>query len=226
MNFTALFCREDSAYKKRPHWDVYDADRDALTWPGGAPCVCHPPCRAWGVLAHMAKPAKGEKELALWAVDQVRKWGGVLEHPKGSKLWKAAQLPEPGWLPDEFGGYTVLIDQYDFGHVANKPTKLYICGCSYADLPAMPPRNRGKALKSMTGQVPKTTRCTQYEREYTPEALVDWLEQVLEKINAEAVGRSPDKRIVETKTCHTHGEYNGPICPECKSPLDMEIPND
>lgn len=35
-----------------------------------------------------------EKALALWAVEQVRKFGGVLEHPKRSTLWPAAGLPE------------------------------------------------------------------------------------------------------------------------------------
>ena len=58
MKYAALFCRSDSAYKKRPDWDVYDADRDALTWEGGMPCVCHPPCRTWGVLAYMAFNAR------------------------------------------------------------------------------------------------------------------------------------------------------------------------
>ena len=30
--FTALFCRADSAYKKRENWDVYDAKRNALEY--------------------------------------------------------------------------------------------------------------------------------------------------------------------------------------------------
>jgi hypothetical protein len=108
-----------------------------------------------------------EGDLALWAVDVVRREGGVLEHPRGSKLWKEKPLPEVGWFPDEFGGFTVEIDQYWFGHVANKPTKLYICGCSISDIPAIPFRG-GKAEKSITGQVRGTRRCTQFEREYTP----------------------------------------------------------
>ena len=41
--FVALFCRKDSAYKKRPHWNVYDIDRDAKTYNGTEPVVCHPP---------------------------------------------------------------------------------------------------------------------------------------------------------------------------------------
>jgi hypothetical protein len=77
-------------------------------------------------------------------------------------------------FPDEFGGYTVEIDQYAFGHVANKPTKIYIVGCPLQKLPPIPVKH-GRATKSITGQVSGTKRCTQLEREYTPEALRQWL---------------------------------------------------
>ena len=125
---SVLFCRADSAYKNDSRFDVWDAQRNALLWDGGSPLIAHPPCRAWGILSHMAKPRPGEKDLAPWAISQIRKFGGVLEHPKGSRLWKFMQLPEPGAMPDEFGGFSILLDQWDFGHVARKPTKLYICG--------------------------------------------------------------------------------------------------
>jgi len=188
--YTALFCRRDSAYKKRPYWDVYDADRNALTWAGGTPCVCHPPCRSWGVLAHMshrsAQDPKAErdkeKQLALWCIDTVRQNGGVIEHPAGSKLFRGP-LPDVGFLPDEFGGYTIQIDQYDFGHVAHKMTKLYVCGVNHSSLPPLPPTNTNKTQKSICGNVPGTKRCTQYEREYTPGALIDWIEAVLKLIS-------------------------------------------
>ena len=42
--YAALFCRGDSAYKKRNQWEVFDADRDARTFSGGIPCV-------WGMEA-------------------------------------------------------------------------------------------------------------------------------------------------------------------------------
>lgn len=174
---TILFVRVDSPYKTMDGVECYDSERNALTFSGDSPIVAHPPCRAWGVLSHMAKPREGERELALWAVDVVRRNGGVLEHPHGSRLWKEKPLPQAGEFPDEFGGFTVEIDQYWFGHVANKPTKLYICGCQQADLPAIPFKS-GKAEKSMTGQVPGTRRCTQYEREYTPTLLREWLVNV------------------------------------------------
>jgi hypothetical protein len=94
----------------------------------------------------MANPRPDEKDLAWFALEKVRKNGGVLEHPKGSRLWKEASLPLPGEFPDEHGGFTLLIDQYHFGHVARKWTHLYIVGIEPKDLPEIPIRggNRGK----------------------------------------------------------------------------------
>ena len=186
--YVALFVRKDSAYKKRKGWDVYDADRDALSFNETAqPVVCHPPCRAWGKLSHMAHNVReGEAELALWSIDMIRRNGGILEHPNGSKLF-GKYLPDVGEV-DEFGGFTILIDQYDFGHVAHKKTKLYICGIDRSELPELPPEDKtlhycekGK-LRSICGNVKGTTRCTQYQREYTPEKLIDFFEKVVDTI--------------------------------------------
>lgn len=190
--FVALFVREDSAYKNRQGWDVYDASRDALSYSGTHPLVCHPPCRAWGRLSHMAHNVReGEAELALWSVDKIWKNGGILEHPAGSRLF-GQYLPDVG-AHDQYGGFTIEIDQYDFGHVAHKPTKLYICGINKLDLPALPPRDltihyceKGKR-RSIAGNVKGTTRCTQYQREYTPEKLIDYFEKVLRLIKTNKV---------------------------------------
>ncbi len=181
-----LFARSDSYYKKILGCDVWDIDRDATKWPGGLPVVAHPPCRAWGQLSHMANPRPGEKELALFAVDQVRKFGGVLEHPKLSKLWQMVPLPGPGMF-DEYGGWTLPIHQNWFGHRAEKSTLLYIVGCRPSEIPDMPMvlgrsshrigsagrRKDGTRLQpGDTGYRPETTHA---EREYTPPDLARWL---------------------------------------------------
>lgn len=86
MNSVAvLFARHDSVYKRIESVDVWDIQRDARKWPGGMPCIAHPPCRAWGRLRHFANPRADEKALALFAVGCVRRWGGVLEHPASSR---------------------------------------------------------------------------------------------------------------------------------------------
>lgn len=186
---SVLFARADSNYKNIDGCDVWDIKRDALLWPGGTPVVAHPPCRAWGQLSHMAKPRKDEKELALWAVDQVRNFGGVLEHPKQSKLWPAKKLPLPNEF-DEFGGWTLPIFQCNFGHTAEKPTLLYIVGITPDAMPLMPifpgkeaciigsagKRKDGSRLQ--LGDYGWRKACYRPDREHTPPKLAEWLVDV------------------------------------------------
>lgn len=175
MKVAVLFARADSVYKTLPGCDVWDIDRDARKWPGGYPVVAHPPCRAWGRLRHFAKPRSDEKGLALWAVKQVRSFGGVLEHPAASTLWPTAGLPLPGER-DEFGGWTLPVYQHWWGHRAEKSTLLYIVGCNPADIPEMPYRidepTHVVQSRKREGSRPHITKA---EREHTPIALAIWL---------------------------------------------------
>jgi hypothetical protein len=181
-----LFARDDSIYKTLPGCDVWDKVRDAVNFQGPSPVIAHPPCRAWGRLRKLANPEPGEKDLAFFAVDAVRKYGGVLEHPAGSTLWYAAGLPEGGLL-DEFGGWTLPISQKWFGHRAEKKTLLYIVGITREELPPIPytlgeathvccasgRRKDGKRLlKGDQGWRPEITKS---EREATPAAFAKWL---------------------------------------------------
>lgn len=184
MQVAVLFARSDSIYKTLPGCDVWDIERDARKWPGGAPVIAHPPCRAWGRLSHMANPPAGERELALWAVDQVRAFGGVLEHPAASRLWPARLLPEPG-KRDKWGGWTLPIHQHWFGHRAQKSTYLYICGCEPAEMPAMPLKlGKAEFIIGSSGRRMDGTRkfrgkeVTKAEREHTPPLLAEWLCEV------------------------------------------------
>jgi hypothetical protein len=185
-----LFARQDSIYKSIPGCDVYDRERDARSYAGQSPIVAHPPCRAWGTLRHLARPAAGERELAPWALRQIRVWGGVLEHPKRSQLWPEWELPPPGRF-DTWGGFTFGIYQSDFGHRAEKATLLYICGLrSIGDLPAIPLRlGRAERViahagRDVDGYRPRKgdpgwrSECTHTEREATPEPLARWLVEV------------------------------------------------
>jgi len=185
VTVAVLFARSDSIYKSIPGCDVWDVDRDALRWPGGAPVVAHPPCRAWGSLRHFAKPRPGEMNLAWFALGAVRKWGGVLEHPKASKLWEEAKLPRGNEF-DEFGGWTLAVNQCWFGHRAEKATLLYIVGVRPAKLAALPmsrkppthviaqshDRKAGRRVKSSRGWRPEVSP---REREATPPEFAYWL---------------------------------------------------
>jgi hypothetical protein len=173
-----LFARSDSHYKTLPDTDVWDIERDARKWPGGCPVVAHPPCRAWGRLSHMAKPRADEKDLARWAVAQVRAHGGVLENPKGSALWADQGLPAPGQR-DEFGGWTLPVFQMWWGHRAEKATLLYIVGCAPAELPTIP-YVMGEATHVIANshrrqRLKFRPEVTKAEREHTPPELAAWL---------------------------------------------------
>lgn len=181
-----LFARADSVYKTLPGCDVYDIDRDALTFSGGMPVVAHPPCRAWGRLRHFAKPRENEKALAHFAVEQVRRYGGVLEHPESSTLWPAAGLPVPGQR-DNFGGWTLPIHQFWWGHRAQKRTLLYIVGCEPSEIPSIPiqlgvsdcvirlDKRRPDGSHIRKGDPDWRRPLNPAEREHTPPALAAWL---------------------------------------------------
>jgi len=147
--------------------DAYDQSRDARTYAGTDPVVCHPPCRAWGRFSHLARPAHHEADLAFHALDVVRRCGGVLEHPAYSKFWLAARLPNPGRGKDSHGGWTLSVDQSWWGHRAPKPTWLYVVGCEPGDVPAIPFH-----LGTAPGRVELMGRA---ERERTPEEFAVWL---------------------------------------------------
>ncbi len=173
-----LFARADSIYKTLPNVDVYDIERDARTFGGGMPVVAHPPCRAWASLRHHAKPREGEKDLAFFAIDAVRRNGGVLEHPWLSTLWDAAALPAPG-LTDRFGGWTLPVDQNWFGHRARKRTRLYIAGIGPKDVPEIP-IVLGEATHTVglwSGRDKSRARpsIAKWEYEHTPPLLAEWL---------------------------------------------------
>lgn len=172
-----LFARADSVYKTLPGCDVWDAERDARRWPGGAPLVAHPPCRAWGRLRTFARPAEGEEDLARWAVGQVRRWGGVLEHPATSRLWADQSLPPPGQV-DGAGGWTLPILQHWWGHRAEKPTWLYVVGVSPRNLPPIPLALGHASHVIQTVKRDGRPHVTKAEREHTPVKLAEWLCQV------------------------------------------------
>jgi hypothetical protein len=197
-----LFARGDSVYKALPGCDVWDIERDARRWPGGTAVVAHPPCRAWGQLKHMAKPRPDEKELALWAVQKVRRFGGVLEHPKKSSLWPAAGLPAPGKGHDADGGWTLPVFQQWWGHRAEKATLLYIVGCDPLGLPPLPmclgtashviasSTARQKRDHSMFRPEVSRPEVSRPEREHSPPQFAEWLVDLASRCKVTAPGGS------------------------------------
>lgn len=132
------FVADKSYYRLLPDLDLYDLRRNALSTVSNTPAIYHPPCRSWGRLRQFAKTPSGEHWLAVWAVLRIWRYGGVLEHPAGSKLWTFMDLARPDQRYDSHSGFSVSLDQSWFGYPAKKNTWLYVVGCEISDLPEMP----------------------------------------------------------------------------------------
>lgn len=215
MKIAVLFARANSIYKKMPECDVYDKERDARTFTGSEPVVCHPPCRGWGRLRGLAKPEPGKLDLARLSVKLVRQNGGVLEHPETSILWKEQDLPL-GQQIDEFGGFTLSVDQFWWGHRARKRTWLYIVGCSPCDLPPIPIRfdaiTHGISVAMRRGRKhykPKPV-VSKAEREHTPLKFATWLVEVAKLCGQEYSKLEQNCRLGCMGPCGMCEEVNKP----------------
>lgn len=177
-DIAALFVRRDSVYKLMAGVDAWDDERDALKYEGSDPIVAHPPCRLFGRLHTFAKAEESERGLAYFAIGLARRNGGVVEHPAHSRLWHDMGLPTPQGGVDRFGGHTVALNQFAFGHKALKPTWLYVVRCEA--LPTMPVDYGAPAycIASSRANKGRLKHVTHAEREHTPSAFAAWLVEV------------------------------------------------
>jgi hypothetical protein len=130
----ALFVETNGCYFGLPDVDPWDKQRDARLYSGSFPVVAHPPCERWGRFANGSPTKKtytpGDDDGCFAAaIAAVRRCGGVLEHPAGSKAWPAFGILRPshtgGWLKVQ-DGWTCQVEQGHYGHPARKPTWLYV----------------------------------------------------------------------------------------------------
>lgn len=192
----ALYVHPHGPYASMPGVDPWGEDRDASTWWGPDPVVAHPPCGPWGVYRHSCNQ---RADLAVRAVEQVRAFGGVLEHPAGSRLWLARELPEPGQPPDRWVGWSMLIRQSWWGHAAPKATWIYIVGTSTP--PPVPP-----PVPDPGGRVEGMQRD---DMELTPLALALWLVSLARSCRGAATGFAGAGNGSASWGCN--GNYGNPV---------------
>lgn len=178
----ALYVDPRGPYPSMPGVECWDESRDARTYAGPHPVVAHPPCGPWGMMQHLSK--NQDPTCGPAGVESVRRWGGVLEHPAHSKLWLACGLPKPGELPDAWGGVAFLVNQVDWGHVARKPTWIYVVGMRPDRYPRMPRREpthwvggtRDQRKATQRGVIPEGVKaCSAQQRRRTPAAFAEFL---------------------------------------------------
>jgi hypothetical protein len=146
----ALFVEKDGCYSGLDDVDPWDEARDARKYAGPHPVVAHPPCQRWGRFWHGStrKPHQFKKGddggcFAMALMDVIR-YGGVIEHPADSHAWARFRINKPprvgGWIKAHDlhnDAWTCCVYQGNYGHLAGKPTWLYVSGIAGEDLPEL-----------------------------------------------------------------------------------------
>ena len=169
MRTVSILCASRaSSYHDIGGIEVYDADRDAMTFKGDTPIVAHPPCRAWSAFCrHQAKPEPGEKELGLWCCEQLKACGGVLEQPAFSHLFAAGGLPTRGETIGDLSTLEIL--QCWWGYPMLKKTWLCFSGVEHGCF-VFPPKTTPPADSRRVFQV-----MSKNQRAATCRPLAEWL---------------------------------------------------
>ena len=145
MLIAALHVETGGCYFGMSGVDPWDIERDALRYDGPYPVVAHPDCRRWGRFWHGSTRKPHQFKLGddggkfASALNAVRRFGGVLEHPADSKAWDHFGLEKPrrgtGWTArDQHGGASCYVEQGHYGHLARKGTWLYAVGTALPEL--------------------------------------------------------------------------------------------
>jgi len=165
----ALFVDRRGPYWADSRCDCWDEARDARLYRGPLSVVAHPPCAAWCKLASLrelryAMPAGVDGGCFASALQSVQRWGGVLEHPAGSKAWTEYGLTVPHfgvWSSKYRNGqlcnWYTEVWQVDYGHRARKATWLLYVGKT---APAEMRWEKRKHSACVTGSTNRTNRPT------------------------------------------------------------------
>jgi hypothetical protein len=133
----ALYVERGGVYYGLEGVDPWDERRDARRYDGPWPVVAHPPCASWCQLASVnlarwGAPIGADRGTFHHALEAVRRFGGVLEHPAYSLAFQRYGLPEPirgHWRRSFFdAGWVTEVSQSAYGHPARKRTWLYFVG--------------------------------------------------------------------------------------------------
>jgi len=202
----ALFVAARGVYTGLPDVDPWTVDRDARLYAGPWPVVAHPPCERWGRYADggpsaRVKRVKGDDGgCFLTALEAVRRWGGVLEHPAGSAAWQAFGLHYPprvgGWVSADWrGGWTCCVDQGHYGHRAQKATWLYAVGVALPSLEWGKAPRRHASLDRRTIRTGTCQNLSKRQRTETPAPFRDLLLGLARTATSGAGGMTTDHSV-------------------------------
>lgn len=138
----ALYVATGGPYFNLEGVRAFDEEDDARMYMGPHPIVAHPPCQRYGrfwkgqpgnIKKGIVERKGDDQGCFKSALFDVRRWGGVIEHPENSNAWEMFDLQKPpregGWIKsDGDGGWTCRVEQGQYGHYCPKPTWLYAVG--------------------------------------------------------------------------------------------------
>jgi hypothetical protein len=194
----ALYVDPKGCYSGLPGVEIWDEARDARLYSGPHPVVAHPPCARWGRYWFGGPSAKVRRELGddggcfAAAIEAVRRFGGVLEHPEATRAWARFGIAAPprsgGWIRAGICdlGWTCCVEQGHYGHRARKATWLYLVGAEPRSLTWGPSEGERcidagyhnaaeRAADRAAGTLRGTERMGKRERAATPLAFRDVL---------------------------------------------------
>lgn len=125
--------------------------------------VAHPPCAQWSRLKGLARRNESEAWLGVWCYELVRKWGGVLEHPAHSELWKYV------------GVRPVVVSARWFGHRAEKLTGFFFAGLREFPRPAFSFVPASRCVATTLRGVGRLPALDKREAAGTPREMAEWL---------------------------------------------------
>lgn len=96
-----------------PQVQLWGRGQDARRYRGPFPIIAHPPCGPWGKYRSRCRQSRSDGVIAMRLVHY---YGGCVEQPVGSSLFREHGLPD---VPVE------TVNQSLFGHQAIKATLLY-----------------------------------------------------------------------------------------------------
>lgn len=200
---SALFVLPDGPYPALVE-DWWDEARDARRYDGPRPVVAHPPCARWGNLwwsaRHKGLGIGDDEGCFESAIANVRRVGGVLEHPQSSRAWARFGILPPTegyWTrsllrPDE---WVAVVDQHCYGHRARKRTWLVAVGASRLPHPDLAPAEADVGYCVSGPGLPRTAESRRMhgielmgkrERELTPGPFARLLVGIAASVGGEA----------------------------------------
>ena len=167
----ALFVETNGAYFGLPGVIPWDELADARRYPGTYPVVAHPPCARWG--NYWFGSPSSPKRFTMGddggcfqsALESVRRFGGVLEHPRNTRAFARFGIERPptdswGYAGDGIG-FVTEVEQGHYGHAARKATWLYAAHCNLFPLrwgPSQPGKTRTASGYHSAGRSKTTGR--------------------------------------------------------------------